>query len=46
MRGYFTSSGFRGFVNGEWMLFASESDYIEYIEEGSYDDRSQIPSDL
>ena len=31
MRGYFTPSGFRGLVDGEYRLFASESDYYESV---------------
>lgn len=33
MKGYFTSSGYMGYVPSidKYMLFASESDYIEYI---------------
>ena len=31
MRGYFTSSGFYGLVDGEYRLFASETDYYEYM---------------
>lgn len=29
--GYLTSSGYMGLVEGEWMLFATETDYIEYM---------------
>ena len=29
--GYFVGSGFVGFVRGEKMLFADESDYREYL---------------
>ena len=32
MKGYPVSSGFMGFVDGEYMLFASEEDYYEYLE--------------
>ena len=32
MKGYFTSYGYMGFVNGKWILFASESDYYEFME--------------
>lgn len=32
-KGYFTDNGFYGYVDGEYMLFATESDYIEYIKE-------------
>ena len=33
MKGYNTDSGYMGLVNGRYMLFASEEDYIEYISE-------------
>ncbi len=33
MRGYFTANGFYGLVNGTYVLFASESDYYEAMEE-------------
>ena len=32
MRGYYTPNGYRGLVNGRYMLFASEADYYEYME--------------
>lgn len=32
MKGYFCGSGFMGFVDGAYRLFASESDYYEYME--------------
>lgn len=32
MKGYTVESGYMGFVNGCYMLFASETDYEEYIE--------------
>lgn len=31
MDGYLTGYGFVGFVNGEKMLFVSESEYYEYL---------------
>lgn len=31
MKGYYTSSGYMGYVNGQYILFATESDYIEYV---------------
>lgn len=31
MRGYYIPSGYMGLVNGKYMLFASESDYRDYI---------------
>lgn len=32
MKGYIIAGGFMGFVEGEYMLFACESDYWEYME--------------
>lgn len=32
MKGFFVTEGYMGFVNGNYILFASESDYKEYIE--------------
>lgn len=31
VKGYVTESGYMGYVNGKYMLFASESDYKEWI---------------
>lgn len=33
MKGYTTSNGYMGYVNGRYMLFASEEEYIEYMDE-------------
>lgn len=33
MKGYITASGYMGFVDGAYILFASESEYLEYMEE-------------
>lgn len=33
MKGYNTESGYMGYVDGNYRLFASESDYIEYMED-------------
>ena len=33
MKGYYTSSGYVGFVDDIPMLFATENDYYEYMEE-------------
>ena len=33
MRGYFTAGGYYGLVNGQYRLFASESEYYETMEE-------------
>lgn len=31
MKGYITFDGYMGYVNGNYMLFASESDYADYL---------------
>ena len=33
MKGYDTASGYMGYVNGTYVLFASESEYNEDVEE-------------
>ena len=33
MKGYNTEDGYIGYVNGVYILFASESDYIEWLED-------------
>ncbi len=32
MKGYAVADGYMGFVNGSYMLFACESDYLEYLD--------------
>ena len=32
MKGYHTDEGYMGFVEGRYMLFASEDDYLEFLE--------------
>lgn len=32
MKGYVVNNGYMGFVNGSYMLFASEEDYLDYLE--------------
>ena len=32
-KGYAVPGGYRGFVNGLWMLFPTEREYVEYISE-------------
>lgn len=32
LKGYSTENGYYGYVNGEYMLFATESEYYEYME--------------
>ncbi len=31
MKGYVTASGYMGYVEGKYILFASEEDYREYM---------------
>ncbi len=33
MKGYNTQSGYMGYVDGEYKLFATEEEYIEYMED-------------
>ena len=33
MKGYEIASGYMGLVDGEYILFASEADYLEYMDE-------------
>lgn len=33
MKGYHTANGYMGLVDGEYVLFASENDYLEYLED-------------
>lgn len=30
MKGYYTAIGYKGFVNGKYILFSTETDYEEY----------------
>ena len=32
MKGYYNNAGYMGYVEGRWFLFASESDYLDYME--------------
>lgn len=32
MKGYLTGNGYMGYVEGRYILFASESDYYDYME--------------
>ena len=32
MKGYTTADGYMGYVDGEYLLFASETDYREWLE--------------
>lgn len=33
MKGYTVGAGFMGYVEGEYILFASETDYYEFMED-------------
>ena len=33
MEGYVTAMGYMGLVDGQYLLFCSESDYVEYMTE-------------
>ncbi len=33
MKGYFVNNGYMGLVEGRYMLFACEEDYLEYIRQ-------------
>lgn len=33
MKGYITSAGYMGYVDGRYLLFACEQDYREYMDE-------------
>lgn len=33
MKGYFVADGYMGYVNGTYMLFADEQDYLEYFRD-------------
>ena len=38
MRGYYTANGYYGLINGDYALFASESDYYDFAENGTDED--------
>ena len=40
MKGYFTDSGYMGYVDGEYMLFASEDDYGIYFDDIDEDEEA------
>ena len=41
LKGYPTSSGYYGYVNGKYMLFETEEAYYEYME-GFENDKNRI----
>ncbi len=32
MKGYYNHVGYMGYVEGRWVLFSCEQDYMEYME--------------
>lgn len=38
MKGYLTGNGYMGYVEGRYILFASESEYYDYIENRKEED--------
>lgn len=38
MKGYYTQTGYMGYIEGKYMLFASESEYYEYMKGASEND--------
>lgn len=43
MKGYNTQNGYMGFVNGRYILFCSESEYVELMQE---DDTAEASAEL
>jgi len=35
MKGYYVPDGYMGYCAGEYVLFSSEADYVEYVEEAA-----------
>lgn len=33
MKGYVTSNGYMGYVDGQYILFASDKEYFEFLED-------------
>lgn len=33
MKGYVVASGYMGYIDGEYILFANEEEYREYVED-------------
>ena len=34
-KGFVTQSGYYGYANGKWILFATEMEYLEYLNENA-----------
>lgn len=41
MKGFNTGDGYMGLVNGKYILFASESDYYEYMNDQEFMDADE-----
>lgn len=37
MKGYNNDNGYMGMINGEYMLFATENEYFDYISDADCD---------
>lgn len=33
LKGYYVDCGYMGYVNGKYILFATENEYVEYISD-------------
>jgi len=33
MKGFYVKDGYMGYIDGRYMLFSDESDYLEYFED-------------
>ena len=44
MKGYYTQSGYMGFIGNRYILFSSESDFLEYIRESEEDTSTSTDS--
>ena len=33
MKGYHTNNGYMGYVDGKYILFASDTEYLEFMED-------------
>ena len=38
MKGYYTQTGYMGYVEGKYILFTSENEYYEYMKGASEND--------
>ena len=40
MKGYNTPEGFMGYVDGKYLLFCSEGEYLDYVQETAWEGAS------